>query len=107
MDYATPQSSPHALPRRAQLASGLDSIARRRDRHPKGEIGTLRELRLPPIQLRPLDRVFLVIEFEGSFYMGSLLFEDPTFCLQVERLLRAHCGRSIESIGSLDVSYTL
>jgi hypothetical protein len=39
--------------------------------------------------------------------MGSLLFEDPTFCLQVERLLRAHCGRSIESIGSLDVSYTL
>ena len=76
-------------------------------RHPKGEVGTLREVRWPPIEVQPFDRIFLVIDFEGSFYMGCLLFEDPAFCIQVERLLRAHCGRSLEYIGALDVSCTL
>ncbi|HEY1267235.1 MAG TPA: hypothetical protein VGH16_08265 [Candidatus Binatia bacterium] len=77
------------------------------DHRPKGEVGVLREVRWPPIQLRPFDRFFMVMEFERSFYMGCLLFEDPAFCIQIDRLLRARCGSSIESIGSLDVSYTL
>jgi hypothetical protein len=77
------------------------------DRHLKGEVGTLREVRWPPVDPEPFDRFFLIVEFEGAFYMGCLLFEDRTFCRQVESLLRANYGRSIESIGSLNVSYTL
>jgi hypothetical protein len=42
-----------------------------------------------------------------SYRMGYLLFEDPAFCIQVERLLRPHCGRSLGYIGGVDVSYTL
>ena len=77
------------------------------DKHPKGEVGTLREVRWSPIQLHPLDRFFLVIDHQKTVYMGCLLFENAAFCLEIQRVLRDHCGYSIEYIGGLDISRTL
>jgi hypothetical protein len=77
------------------------------DRRPKGEVGILREVQWAPIQLRPLDRFFVVMEFDRTFFMGALLFDDREFCREIERLVRLHCGCSIKSIGDLDVDYTL
>jgi len=49
----------------------------------------------------------VIMEFEGAFFMGALLFDDRALCRGIERLLRVHCGCSIEAIGALDASYTL
>jgi len=49
----------------------------------------------------------LVMDFELATYIGCLLFDDATFCLQIQHLLRDHCGCSIESIGGLDIGHTL
>ena len=77
------------------------------NRRPKGEVGILREVVQPVIDFSPANKFFIVMEFEGAMYIGCLIFEDIAFCNHVEILLRAHYGSSIESIGSLDVSYTL
>jgi hypothetical protein len=39
--------------------------------------------------------------------MGCLLFENAAFCLEIQRVLRDHCGYSIEYIGGHDISRTL
>jgi hypothetical protein len=49
-------------------------IRGREDKHPRGEVGILREVRWSPIQVGPFDRFFLVIDFDGAAYMGSLIF---------------------------------
>jgi len=77
------------------------------NQHPNGEVGILREILWSPIQLRPRERFFLVVEYEGTVYMGCLLFDDAAFCLEMQQLLRDYCGCSIASVGALDVGYTL
>jgi hypothetical protein len=77
------------------------------DKQPNGEVGTLREIRWPPIVLGPADRFFLVIDHDAAVYMGCLLFSDAAFCRDVEQLLRAHCGCTLAYIGSLEIGYTL
>jgi hypothetical protein len=57
--------------------------------------------------VRPLDRVFLVIEYERTIYMGCLLFDDAGFCLQIQGLLGDHVGCTIEHIGGLDLDHIL
>jgi len=73
--------------------------------HPKGEVGTLKTVFRS--ELQPPSRFFLLISYEGSEYLGCLLFNDEAFCRQVMELLKAHCNRSIAEIGGLDVSDTL
>jgi hypothetical protein len=77
------------------------------EKHPQGEVGILREVRWPPIQVRPFNKLFLVVDFEHAVYMGCLLFDDAAFCHEIERLLRDYCGCSIECVGGLDISHTL
>jgi hypothetical protein len=77
------------------------------DKHPEGEVGILRELVWSPIRVRPLDRFFLVIEYEKTRYMGCLLFDDAAFCVQIQRLLGDYVNCTIAHIGSLDVGHTL
>lgn len=77
------------------------------DLQPKGEVGMLREIHRPAVDFSPPNKFFIVMEFEGTSYMGCVVFENVAFCNQVETLLRAHCGCSIEHIGGLDLSYTL
>src|SRR5262245_6225790 len=72
---------------------------------PKGEVGMLRMVELSQIQ--PADRCFLQIDHNGSSYVGCLLFDDSTFCVQIATFLKDHCNRSIAEIGNLDLSHTL
>jgi hypothetical protein len=53
------------------------------------------------------DKCYLLIEYEGEHYLGSLIFDNATFCHHITALLRQHIGRSIEEIGDLDVSFML
>jgi hypothetical protein len=75
------------------------------NRHPKGEVGVLREIRVPVTD--PFNRCFLIVEYKNALYMGCLLIDDLRFCNQVSRLLQAHCGELLASIGGLDLSHTL
>ena len=70
-----------------------------------GEIGVLNQVFLS--QVTPYTKCFLIMEFEGESYMGTLIFEDATFCRQVFKLLQNQVTKPIKEIGDLDVSYLL
>ena len=70
---------------------------------PTGEVGKLQQALLNNLMN---NRIFLFIDYQGFRYMGSMLFDDRTFCSEVYALLNAHVGYSIEEIGDLDVSHT-
>ena len=72
---------------------------------PRGEIGILRDLFLSDIE--PRTHLYLIVEHEGSEYMGCVMFEDSAFCRQIYQLLKDCCGRRIFDLGSLDVSHLL
>jgi hypothetical protein len=42
-----------------------------------------------------------------SHYLGTLLFDDRAFCLQIYQVLTNNCGKSIYQIGAIDLNYTL
>ena len=69
-----------------------------------GEIGTLERV-LTNSQMK--NQLFVVIRHQGFFYMGSLHFDDPSFCDALSNILKANIGRSITEIGDLDMSSTL
>jgi hypothetical protein len=75
------------------------------NKRPSGEIGIFKSVELSTIE--PANRCFLSIDYEGSSYMGCLLFEDHAFCDQIVKLLRGYLNRPIAEIGSLDLSHTL
>src|SRR5262249_42904167 len=75
-----------------------------RDRHPKGELGTLKGVL--PSRLRPEDRCFLLMAYHGAEYLGCLLFDDRTFCKHITGVLLFCCNRRIRDIGNLDLTYT-
>jgi hypothetical protein len=70
----------------------------------RGEIGVLKYVHSNSLMS---NKCFLVIDFNGKVYIGSLIFKDHAFCGQISNLLRDHVGRSIKNIGDLDVSYFL
>ena len=53
------------------------------------------------------NRCYLVIDYEGEVYIGSLLFNDITFCQQIAALLQFQLGRSMKDIGDLKLEFTL
>ena len=70
----------------------------------KGELGTLNRIVMHDLISR---RFFLLIEYEKEYYLGSLMFDDATFCKQIHDLLQNYIGSSIKDIGSIDLSFTL
>jgi hypothetical protein len=66
----------------------------------RGEEGVLMDAKLADDRL---PRIFLWMENTGSSYLGCLLFDDPSFCRHVLKLLRDHLNSAIDSIGGLDV----
>ena len=74
------------------------------NRHPRGEVGVLKEVKIPVAN--PFNRCFLVIEYKRTTYMGCLLVDDIAFCGQLSRLLQRHCGESVEYVGGLDIIHT-
>ena len=75
------------------------------NKHPRGEIGILTSVEVSNVP--PANRCFLSIDYEGSSYMGCLLFDDVAFCQDIVEPLQSSCNRPIAEIGRLDVSYTL
>jgi hypothetical protein len=75
------------------------------EKSPKGEVGILIWASLTGVQSP--DRCYLLMSHEGSSYMGCLLFDDPTFCRYVVKLLDIYRNRPIVEIGSLDLTHTL
>jgi hypothetical protein len=71
---------------------------------PRGEVGLL--LKVYASKIEPIDRCFLYISHQRSFYLGCLLIDDQAFCHQMMKLLQNHSGRAIGEIGGLDVTYT-
>jgi len=70
----------------------------------KGEIGVLKFVM---VHKQMPNRLFLFIDHEGETYTGCLLFNDGSFCRQLELILEKQIGASIKEIGNLDLSYTL
>jgi hypothetical protein len=66
-----------------------------------GEIGLLKETRYYPTRR---GRVFLIIDHEGTEYIGCLMFDDAFFCEKVASRLHAFQGLPIETIGSSEIS---
>lgn len=69
----------------------------------KGEIGVLKYVYTSGGV--PSDKCFLVIEHENEQYVGTLLFDNLTFCAQLCAMLQSQVGRSIQQIGDLDVAH--
>ena len=76
-----------------------------REEYPTGEVGILKSVLLSKLQ--QALKCFLLIYYEGSSYLGFLLFDDRAFCSQIVNVLRNHCDHFIADIGSLDLSCTL
>ena len=68
-----------------------------------GEIGTLTHVGAVPGN----NKCFLYITHVGLPYIGSLMFDDATFCSFIVEVLTASRGKSIIEIGNLDLSHTL
>jgi hypothetical protein len=64
----------------------------------RGEIGILRQV--VPSKISPVERCFLYIDYQGSQYIGCLLFDDSAFCNQTIKLLQGYCNRPIAEIGA-------
>jgi hypothetical protein len=76
----------------------------------RGEVGVLTEVAAAcgddARNHRPAE-IFLFMEYEGVGYVSSLLFDDHAFCGAIGKIMRTHCGRTIEEIGSVDLSHLL
>jgi hypothetical protein len=75
------------------------------NKHPRGEIGILKAAELSNVL--PATRCFLEIDYEGSTYVGCLLFDDEIICAQITKILQGYLNRPIAEIGSIDLSHLL
>ncbi len=71
--------------------------------HAVGDVGVLKHVMLSNSD--PCDRCLLIMEHDGQEYMGNLLFDDSAFCREIYEMLVKHCGRPIQEIGEIDLSY--
>jgi len=71
----------------------------RKDKHPKGEVGILKAVL--PSRIKPEDRFFVLISYQGSEYLGCLLFDNRTFCKHIKGVLQFCCNRPIPHLTNL------
>jgi hypothetical protein len=71
---------------------------------PTGEIGTLQQILTNCLFNY---RIFLFIDYQGRRYMGSMAFDDESFCAEIYSVLKYRVGYPIKQIGDIDLSYTL
>jgi hypothetical protein len=72
------------------------------NKNPKGELGMLKQVKLSSVEPL-LNRCFLWMEYEGSIYLGCLLFDNKFFCERISTLLGEHSGSSICGHHSLEI----
>jgi hypothetical protein len=70
----------------------------------RGELGVLKHVM---IHDQIPTKCFLIVEHEAERYTGCLLFDDASFCRQMQTILEAYLGRPIKDIGDLDLNHTL
>jgi hypothetical protein len=70
----------------------------------RGEVGILAYVHC---NAQSSSRCYLIMDYEGETYVGTLIFGDQAFCTQITDLLRLHLKRSIKEIGDLELSHTL
>jgi hypothetical protein len=70
----------------------------------RSEVGVLTFVHAMP-QVSTL--CYLVMEYDGTTYVGSLIFDDHAFCKQIATLLRLNLKQPITVIGDLEVGHTL
>jgi hypothetical protein len=75
----------------------------KQNERPQGEVGILKEVSRYP--LLSSDGLSLVMEHNGSAYMGLVLFDDFGFSRHIHELLKTLRDHTISEIGSLDISY--
>ena len=71
---------------------------------PRGEVGILKEV--SKYSDLSSDGLTLVMEYNGSFYMGVLLFDDFAFFRKIFDLLKTLRNHPITEIGGLDIDAT-
>ena len=71
----------------------------------RGGLGTLAYVHSNALSTSP--SCYIVIDYEGEMYVGTLLFGDSVFCNQIRDLLKLQLNRPIKEIGDLDLLYTL
>jgi|SRR5918999_2561176 hypothetical protein len=97
----------HPLMRRHQVRNWppvWTQAKREGNRTVRGELGVLRYVYAHD---RSSNKCYLVIEYNREHYVGSLIFDDVTFCRQISSLLQQHVGEPISDIGGLDLSGSL
>src|SRR4030095_12698572 len=67
-----------------------------------GEIGTLSSVTLS--RLEPPTACYLPIDIWATFYMCTILSDDPEFCRKLCNFLNGHIGKSVKEIGDLDLT---
>jgi hypothetical protein len=69
-----------------------------------GEVGILKHV----IQYeRVPNGLALAIEHGRERYLGFLIFDEVSFCMLINDVLRARIGCSIEDLGSLELTHIL
>jgi hypothetical protein len=66
-----------------------------------GEVGVLKDIVLSGFE--PCERCFLFMEREGRRYIGTLFFEDASFCQKIYAVLMEERGKTIQEIGEIDI----
>src|SRR4051812_44821608 len=69
-----------------------------------GEIGILRSI--VRSRLQPLTTCYLMMDFQGCSYMGTLSIKEGSLSRQVFELLQQHSGDSIQQIGNLELRFS-
>ena len=64
-----------------------------------GEIGTLNSVSISRVE--PFTTCYLMMDLDGTSYIGTLYFDNPSICRQVFDLLQRRDGLSIQQIGDL------
>ncbi|HKY08039.1 MAG TPA: hypothetical protein VJQ55_07355 [Candidatus Binatia bacterium] len=70
----------------------------------RGEVGKLAFIYSNPAVS---TRCYLVIDYNGENYVGTLIFDDRAFCKQVTDLLRRYLGKTIQEVGAIELDHTL
>ena len=65
-----------------------------------GEVGVLQYVHSNP---QVSGKCYLVMEYEGETYVGSLTFESHAFCRKVSDLINQHLKKPIKDIGDLEL----
>jgi len=70
----------------------------------RGEVGVLNYVHSNP---KVSGKCYLVMDYEGESYVGTMTFVSHAFCKQFGDLLNRNLKRPIKDIGDLDLSHPL